>query len=169
METGSITGPSIQRRWCAISNTLPLRHVCGRSDQGGGRAIPRYRSVVSTGAARRLRLRGLSAADHTRSSRSALTQQAVGTPRRLAGAESGLRGPRAAVAGCRTGAAERLVHEAADGARAAAALGAAAETAIDPAGRARPLRRDGGADILIAQHIARTDDHGAMVLDGDLA
>src|SRR5262245_12353951 len=68
----------------------------------------------------------------------------------------------ASFAGCRTGAAERLVHEAADGARAAAALGAAAETAIDPAGRAHPLRLDGGADILIAQHIARTDDHGAM-------
>jgi hypothetical protein len=42
------------------------------------------------------------------------------------------------------------------------------ETAIDLAGRARPLRLDGGADIVIAQHIARTDDHGAMVLDGDL-
>ena len=53
-----------------------------------------------------------------------------------------------------TGAAEGLAHEAADGARAAAAPGAAAETAIDLAGRARPLGRDGGADILIAQHIA---------------
>jgi hypothetical protein len=57
----------------------------------------------------------------------------------------------------------RLIHEAADGARAAAALGAAAQTAIDLAGQARPLRLDGGADILIAQHIARTDDHGAML------
>src|SRR5262245_59478259 len=74
-----------------------------------------------------------------------------------------MRGPRAAVAGCRTGAAERLVHEAADGARAAAALGAAAETAIDPAGRPPPLRLDGGADVLIAQHIARTDDHGVVL------
>ena len=53
-----------------------------------------------------------------------------------------MRGPRSAVAGCRTGAAECLVHEAADGARAAAALGAAAETAIDLAGRARPLHLD---------------------------
>src|SRR5262245_18172487 len=103
-----------------------------------------------------------------RSSSSALTQQAVGIPRRLAGgAESELRGPHAAVAGCRAGAGER-VHHAADRARAAAALGAAAETAIDPAGRARPFRLNGGAYILIAQHIARTDDHGAMALDGDL-
>ena len=67
------------------------------------------------------------------------------------------------------GAAERLVHEAADGARAAAAPGAAAETAIDPASRACPLRRDGGADILIAQHIARTNDHGALLLSKMLA
>src|SRR5262245_55359957 len=104
-----------------------------------------------------------------RSLSSALTQQAVGIPEGWpAAAESGLRGPHAAVAGCRAGAAERLVHHAADGARAAAALGAAAETAIDPAGRARPLRLNGGADILIAQHIARTNDHGAMALDGDL-
>ena len=66
------------------------------------------------------------------------------------------------------GGAERLVHEAADGERAAAALGAAAETAVDLAGRAPLLRRDGGADILISQHIARTDDHGAMFLDGDV-
>jgi hypothetical protein len=60
--------------------------------------------------------------------------------------------------------AERLLHEAADGAGATPALGAAAETAIDLAGRARRVRLDDGADILIAQHIARTDDHGAMVL-----
>ncbi|ATU92239.1 hypothetical protein BLM14_11790 [Phyllobacterium zundukense] len=65
------------------------------------------------------------------------------------------------------GAAKRLVHDAADGARAAAALCAATETAIDLANRVRPLRLDGGADILIAQHIARTDNHG-MVLDGYL-
>jgi len=64
--------------------------------------------------------------------------------------------------------AERLVHYTADGARAAAPLGAAAEMAIDLAGRERPLRLEGGADILIGQHIAGTDDHGAMVLDGDL-
>ncbi|KSV87642.1 hypothetical protein N181_18210 [Sinorhizobium fredii USDA 205] len=61
-------------------------------------------------------------------------------------------------------AAERLVHDAADGSRAAAALGAAAETSIDLAGRAQRLCLDGGADIVIAQHIARTDDHGVMVL-----
>ena len=87
---------------------------------------------------------------------------------RQAADDSGLRGPRAASAGCRTGGAERLVHHVADGERAAAALGAAAETAIDLAGRAPPPRRDGGADIPIGQHIARTDDHGAMVLDGDV-
>ena len=50
--------------------------------------------------------------------------------------------------------------------RTAAALGAAAEMAIDPAGRPPPLRLDGGADILIAQHIARTDDH-SVVLAGE--
>ncbi|BCH15296.1 hypothetical protein MesoLjLa_21470 [Mesorhizobium sp. L-2-11] len=80
-------------------------------------------------------------------------------------AESGLR---AVVAGCRTGAGERLVNDAADSTRATAALGAAAETAIDLADRARPLRLDGGADILIAQHIARAHDHGAISIDADL-
>ncbi|MBO1908832.1 hypothetical protein J4G37_28650 [Microvirga sp. 3-52] len=51
---------------------------------------------------------------------------------------------------------------------AAAAFGATGETAIDLAGRAPRLRLDDRADILIAQYIARTDDHGAMVLGGDL-
>ena len=68
-----------------------------------------------------------------------------------------------------TGAAERLLHEAADGARAAAALGAAAETAIDSASRTRPLCLDGKADVPIAQHIARTNDHGATLLSKMLA
>jgi hypothetical protein len=77
-------------------------------------------------------------------------------------------GGRIRVTGCRTGAAERLVNDAADSTRATAALGATAETAIDLADRARPLRLDGGADILIAQHIARAHDHGAISLDGDL-
>ena len=87
----------------------------------------------------------------------------------LAGAESALQGLRIAVARRRTGAAACLVNDAADGARTAAALRPAAETAIDLANRVRPPRLDGGADILIAQHIARTDNHGAMVLNGDLA
>lgn len=46
--------------------------------------------------------------------------------------------------------------------RAAAALRAATEAGIDLADRARPLRVDGGADILISKHIARTDDRGAI-------
>jgi hypothetical protein len=75
-------------------------------------------------------------------------------------------GGRIRVTGCRTGAAERLVNDAADSARASAAQGATAETAIDLADRAPPLRLDGGADILIAQHIARAHDHGAISLDG---
>src|SRR3954451_6918869 len=56
---------------------------------------------------------------------------------------------------------EPLVHDLADGAGAAAALGAAAEAAIDLPGGARPrLRRDGGADIVVAQNVAGADDHG---------
>ena len=55
---------------------------------------------------------------------------------------------------------ESLVHDPADGAGTAAALGAAAETTIDLPGRTRPrLRRDGGADIVVAQNVAGTDDH----------
>ena len=111
---------------------------------------------------------GRSRSEASGRSNSALTQQAVCSPecqsvaakiRVARTAHSRRRMPRSA---------DRLVHDAADGARAAAALGAAAEIAIDLSGRERPLRLDGGADILIAQHIARTNDHGAMVLDGDL-
>jgi hypothetical protein len=55
---------------------------------------------------------------------------------------------------------QRLVHDLADGAGAAAALGAAAEAAIDLPGRTRRrLRRDGGADIVVAQNVAGADDH----------
>ena len=75
---------------------------------------------------------------------------------------------RGATAGSYSVVTECLVHESADGACATAALGAAAETAIDLAGRPQRLRLDGGADILIAQHIARADDHGAMGLVDDL-
>jgi len=62
---------------------------------------------------------------------------------------------------------ERLVHDLADGARATAALGAAAETSIDLPGRARTrLRRDGGADIVVGQDVAGTDDHRTNMVPG---
>src|SRR5215831_15336257 len=52
---------------------------------------------------------------------------------------------RAALAGGTAGAGDRLIHDAADGARAATTLGAAAEAAVDLAGGARgPLGRDYG-------------------------
>src|SRR5947209_18436392 len=55
---------------------------------------------------------------------------------------------------------QRFVHDLADGAGAAAALGAAAKAAIDLPRRARPrLRRDGGADVVVAQNVAGADDH----------
>src|SRR5262245_36009745 len=54
-----------------------------------------------------------------------------------------------------------LVHDAADGACATPALGTAAETAIDLAGRARgPLGRERRAHVVVAQHVAGTNDHG---------
>ena len=66
---------------------------------------------------------------------------------------------RAAGAGGRSGI-QRLVHDLADGAGAAATLSAAAQAAIDLPGRARRrLRRDGGADIVVAQNVAGADDH----------
>src|SRR5262249_27354664 len=53
------------------------------------------------------------------------------------------------------------IDNAADRARATAALGAAAEAAIDLARGARCLAAiERRADVLIAQHVARTDDHG---------
>src|SRR5262245_44906246 len=56
-----------------------------------------------------------------------------------------------------------LVHDATDSARAAAALGAAAETAIDLPGRARCLAvTERRADVVIAQHVAGTDNHGEL-------
>src|SRR5262249_45246442 len=57
---------------------------------------------------------------------------------------------------------DRLVHDAADGAGAAAALGAATEAAIDLTGRARgSLGRERAAHVVVAQHIAGADDHGS--------
>ena len=66
-------------------------------------------------------------------------------------------GSRAAV----TGAAERVVHDGSDGARATSALRAAAEAAIDFTGfpRARFVR-DRIADLGFGKDVARTDDHG---------
>ena len=56
--------------------------------------------------------------------------------------------------------AQRLIHDAPDGAHATAALGAAAEAAID---LARPARRGGGdraTDIVVGEDVAGADDHG---------
>src|ERR1700730_7516812 len=65
-----------------------------------------------------------------------------------------LRSARAAAAGRR----DRIVHDAADGARATAALGAAAEAAIDLPGRSwRLLGADCSAHVVVAQHVAGTD------------
>jgi hypothetical protein len=56
-----------------------------------------------------------------------------------------------------------LVHDAADGARAAAALGAAAEAAINLPGRARCIAAtERRTHVVIAQHVAGTDDHGEL-------
>src|SRR5262249_35222995 len=72
---------------------------------------------------------------------------------------------RAAAAGRR----DRVVHDAADGARAAAALGAAAETAIDlPGGAQRLLGADRRAPVGGAGHVGRTDDHGRSAFPGGL-
>src|SRR5580700_7057721 len=66
----------------------------------------------------------------------------------------------AAAAGLRAGA-QRLIDDGLDGARAAAAFGAAAETAVNLLGVARELLRtlDGTADVVVANHVAGTDDH----------
>jgi len=55
--------------------------------------------------------------------------------------------------------AERLIDDLSDGTGAAAALGAAAETAIDMA--SGPARRRGGSGtyLLVAQYVAGADDH----------
>ncbi len=57
--------------------------------------------------------------------------------------------------------AERLIDDRLDGARAAAALGAATETAVDLLGIAGKVFRaiDRAADIVVGQDIARTNDH----------
>ena len=65
----------------------------------------------------------------------------------------------------------RLVHDLADGAGTAAALGATAKAAIDLPGRARThLRRHRGTDIVVAQNVAGANDHeeipsGSLILE----
>jgi hypothetical protein len=70
-----------------------------------------------------------------------------------------LRAVAAAAASCRRTAAERLGHDAPDRGGAAAALRAAAETAVDLSSRARRRIGDGGADLGVGEHVAGTDDH----------
>ena len=65
---------------------------------------------------------------------------------------------RAAVASCRRGI-ERLIHDLPDRAGAAAALGAAAEAAIDMARGSMRGSIRGGSHLVVAQHVAGTDDH----------
>ncbi len=62
--------------------------------------------------------------------------------------------------------AQRLVNNALDGARAAAAFGAAAETAIDLLGIPGEVFRaiDRTADIVVGQDVAGTDNHEAARL-----
>lgn len=55
---------------------------------------------------------------------------------------------------------QRLVHDLADRPGAAAALGAAAEAAIDLAGQPRAALRHHVANLAIRQDIAGTNDHG---------
>ena len=63
--------------------------------------------------------------------------------------------------------AERILDDLVDGAGAAAAFGAAAETAVDLPRRARKIGRgaDRAADVFVAQNIARTDDQGCFQRD----
>jgi len=56
---------------------------------------------------------------------------------------------------------ERFGHDSLQGARATAAFSAAAEAAVNLRRRARQLRSRtyGGADIVVGQHVAGTNDH----------
>ena len=68
---------------------------------------------------------------------------------------------RAALADSAAGTRDGLVHDAADSPCATPALGAATQAAIDLAGGSRrPLGGERGANVLVGQYIARTDDHG---------
>jgi hypothetical protein len=57
---------------------------------------------------------------------------------------------------------ERLIDDGLDGARAAATLGAAAETIIDLFGTTRQIVRIGDrvADIMVAEDVTGTNNHG---------
>ncbi|MGC0388635.1 hypothetical protein ACVIU7_004040 [Bradyrhizobium liaoningense] len=65
--------------------------------------------------------------------------------------------------------AKRFVDDGLDGPGTAAAFGATAETPIDLLGMAHGVVRlgDGGADVLITQHVTGTNDHGSGRPFGD--
>jgi hypothetical protein len=67
----------------------------------------------------------------------------------------------AVLAARRVGGGERFIHDAPDRPRATPALGAATETMIDLAGRARHFRASGQgrAHIVIGKYVAGADDH----------
>jgi len=71
-------------------------------------------------------------------------------------------------AGLRTGA-KRLVDDGLDRPRAAAAFSATAEASIDLLGMTHGIvgLGDGGADVVIAQHVTGTNDHGSGRPFGD--
>jgi hypothetical protein len=60
---------------------------------------------------------------------------------------------------------QRLVHDLANGARAATALGAAAEASVDLPCRARTrgISGAGRANVLVAQYVTRTDNHRGIM------
>jgi len=64
---------------------------------------------------------------------------------------------------------DRLVDDLADGPCAAAALGAAAEAAIDLPRRARRRGTHRGADVLVAENIAGADNHAQTIIEGPVA
>ena len=57
--------------------------------------------------------------------------------------------------------AQRFVDDRLDGARAATALGTASEASVELLGVAGKMLRTlhGSADVVVAKHVARTDDH----------
>ena len=77
-----------------------------------------------------------------------------------------VRTPVAARLGART---KRLAHDLLDGAGAPAALGAAPKTAVNLPGGARNFGSGGhgAADVMVAQDVARTDNHEGKQLSGE--
>ena len=65
--------------------------------------------------------------------------------------------------------AERLVDDGLDGACTTAAFGAAAEAAVNLLGMTRKIRCcvNGIADVMVAQDVARTDNHEGKQLSGE--